>query len=346
MLKRLTPREVLDQLAAQWEPAIREAWEDAVNSIRSNVVLKRVIELLERHQIDQAIRELGIEDDHFAKFETEILRAYNDGGFATVDNMPTVRDPSGNKVVFSWGVRNLVGEQELRQHAAEMVTNTAEDMKAGLRVVLSEGLARGQSPNVTAYRAKNYIGLSSRQLETAEWIEQGLRSGDTEAMRRYLKLKVRGKGPFAALDKAVLKAIADGKPVPAEMVGKIMTAYAKAANVARAKVISRHETLMALDKSRDDAFRKQINDGKLLATDITKTWRHLPQEHPRMQHIAMDKQTVGFDEAFIAPDGTTLRFPRDPNAPGEHTIGCKCRVDYLTDHTGILLRRYRARAGG
>ncbi|MGN6538946.1 MAG: head morphogenesis protein [Mesorhizobium sp.] len=346
MLKRLSSREQLEALASQWEPTLRAAWEDAIDRIRSNVVLKTIIELLEKHEVDAAVRALGIDEDFFARFEIELVRAYNDGGLSTVDNMPSLRDPSGNKVVFAWGVRNLPGEQEIRQHAAEMVTNTAEDMKAGLRTVLAGGLERGQSPNVTAYRVKSYIGLSARQMETGEWIERGLRSGDTEAMRRYLKLKVRAKGPGAAFDKAVLRAIASGEAVPGAMIGKIMTGYAKAATTARAKIIARHETIMALDKSRDDAFRKQINDGKLLATDITKTWRHLPQEHPRMQHVAMDKQTVGFDEPFIAPDETTLRFPRDPKAPGSHTIGCKCRIDYVTDHTGILLRQYRARTGG
>jgi hypothetical protein len=118
MLKRLSARERLEQLASTWEPILRQAWDDALDRIRSNIVLKRIVERLERGDVAGAINELGIEDGAFAKFEQAIVQVYHAGGIATVDNLPTLRDPSGNRIVFSWGVRNLPGEQAMRQHAA------------------------------------------------------------------------------------------------------------------------------------------------------------------------------------------------------------------------------------
>jgi len=59
VLKRLSSREKLEALAAEWAPVLRAAWEEAINRIRSNIVLKNVVELLESHQIDAAVQELG-----------------------------------------------------------------------------------------------------------------------------------------------------------------------------------------------------------------------------------------------------------------------------------------------
>lgn len=354
MLKRLSSREILEQVAVDWEPAVRRSWMESLDEIRSNIVLKRVVERLERGDVHGAVQQMGIEDAKFARVEIALRQAYDAGGISTVSNMPNLRDPSGNRVVFSWGVRNLSGESELRRHAADLVTGITDDARHGLREVLTESLARGQSPykagldavgrisRVTGRREGGLIGLTSQQMRTAAWIRQALRDGNAEGMRQYLGLKLRDR----RFDRAVLKALRDGVGLPDGMTDRIVGQYSNRALDYRGKVIARHETMAALDKSRYDALRQQIEAGKLDARDVTKRWRHSAQEHPRLQHVAMNGQAVPFDQPFVAPDGTRLRYPRDHDAPASHTINCKCRPEYTIDFTRQALRRYRERVGG
>lgn len=354
MLRRLTPRELLEQIAADFEPQVRLAWVEAINRIRSNVVLKRIVERLERGDVAGAVADLGIEDGIFAKFEQSLIQAYHAGGIATVGSMPALRDPSGNRVHFSWGVRNLPAEQAMRDHAARLVTGIVTEARDGIRDVLTENLSRGQSPydagrliagrvnRVNGQREGGLIGLSRPQMETVARIERAMREGDTAYMKSYLSFANRDK----RLDRTVLKAIREGRALAPEEAERVARLYSNKALKYRGEAIARHETMQALDRSRDDAFRQQIADGKLLASDIVKTWKHTPRERARLQHIAMNGQSVQFDQPFVAPDGTQLKYPRDPDAPVSHTLNCFCRAEYKIDHSGSLARRYREQMGG
>lgn len=350
MLKRLSDREILAQLADTWEAALREAWVASINDITASVTLKNVIAEIERGNVDGALRLLNIDADRFGRFERAILNAWDAGGIATVDRMPRLMDPQGNRVVFSWGVRNVPAEQAIRNHAASLVTGIVQDTRAGIREILADGLARGQNPRQTALglvgrinrrtglREGGLIGLTQQQMRTVSWIEQALRDGDAEKLRQYLGLKLRDR----RFDRTILKALREGELVPASTASRIVQQYSNRALKYRGDVLSRHETLLALARAQDDAFAQQIASGKIDQRDLTKTWKHQAgQEHPRMQHIAMNGQTVGFNEAFVAPDGTRLRFPLDPDAPASHTLNCKCRVEYDIDHVGGFLRSYR-----
>lgn len=354
MLRRLSEREILEGLFAEFQPQIRDAWMEAIQTIRSRVTLRALIERLERGDIAGAIESLGIEDGVFARFEQSILQAYHNGGIATVGRMPVLRDPTGSQVHFSWGVRNLPAEQAMRQHAANLVIGTTAEMKQGIREVLTENLSRGQSPydagrmiaghvnRATGQREGGLVGLTPGQMKTVSWIDRDLHAGDPEAMRQYLGLKLRDK----RLDRSIVKALQEGKGMSAEDAGRAARLYSNRALKYRADGIARHETMVSLGKARHDAFRQQIDDGKLLAEDVTKTWKHQTQEHPRMQHVAMEGQVVAFDQPFLAPDGTPLRYPHDPDAPASHTIGCKCRVEYRIDFTAQAIRKHRGQTGG
>lgn len=348
---RKTARQIIEELLAQYQPRIQQAFLEAITELRNGVTLRIIAERLERGDIAGAIEALNIEPEAFSRVELALLEAYNGGGQATVANLPKATDPEGQPIVFRWGVRNLPAEQEMREHAAARVRDITVDAREGLRQVLSEGLARGENPNVMARdvvgrrnRASNvreggHIGLTARQMETVARLRRDMAAGDVEGMRSYLDLRLRDR----RFDRTIRKAIEEGRPLPKEMVDRIAGQYAERALDYRGRVLARTETMTALSKSRDDAYQQQIDAGKLDAQDVTMTWRKTPRENPRLQHIAMDGQTVGFHDGFIAPDGTRLRYPHDPQAPARHTIGCMCRVDYKISFAEAALRRYRQR---
>lgn len=355
MLRRLTPRELLEQIAADFEPQVRLAWVEAINRIRSNIILKRIVERLERGDVAGAVADLGIEDGIFAKFEQSLIQAYHSGGIATVDSMPALRDPSGSRVHFSWGVRNLPAEQAMRQHAANLVTAITTEARDGIRDVLTENLARGQSPydagrmiagrlnRANGVREGGLIGLSRPQMETVARIERAMREGDTAYMHDYLSFANRDK----RLDRTVLKAIREGRGLSPEEVERVTRLYSNRALKYRGDTISILETNTALAMAKRDAFQQQIDEGKIEAGDVTKTWGRSISRNRREMHSAMVGVTVPFDQPFTLPDGIQCTGPHDPALPASHRVNCKCPMpEYRIDFTGQALRRYRERTGG
>lgn len=346
MLRRLSSREQLAVLASEWETRLRLAFMEAVNAIRDTVTLRVIVERLERRDVAGAIEALQIDREAFGSLEVALADAYNAGGMATAEDM-ALRDPEGHRVVFRFGVRNPEAEAWLRNHSSQLVTRIVDDQREAIRQSLTEGLARGDNPRATALdvvgrvnrvtgrREGGVIGLSSPHAATVENARRAMLSGDIEGMRRYLTLKTRDR----RFDASIRKAIAEGRALAAADVARVTGRLSDRYLKLRADTIALHETFWALSASRDQAFRQAIASGKVDARDVTKTWLHTPQEHPRMQHVAMQGQTVAFDQPFIAPDGTPIMHPHAEGVPARHTLGCKCRADYRIDYVARLIRR-------
>ncbi|MGX5827368.1 head morphogenesis protein [Mesorhizobium sp. 43Arga] len=346
MLKRLSPRERFEQLVADLMPKLRQAFLEAIDDITTNIVLRRIVERLERGDINGAISAMDLDPAAFRPLDEAIRAAFNGGGVATVDAMPTLRDPSGHRIVVRWDARNLAAEQWVRDHSAQLVTGIVQDQTIAIRTALETGLARGDNPTktavsvvgrvstVTGRREGGLIGLTTVQGEYVARARQELLSGEPDQLRAYLNRQCRDK----RFDRTITAAIRDGKPIPTDLVTRITGRYADGLLKLRADTIGLHETFAALGASKDIAFRQQIEKGSLRADVVTKGWRHTPQKHGREQHEAMQGQVVAFDQPFTAPDGTSIPYPHAPGVPTRHTLGCKCFAEYKVDFVAQLVR--------
>ncbi len=345
MLKRLTSRERLEQLVSSYEPLLRAAFMAAVDDIRSNIVLRRIVERLEKGDISGAIDAMFIEEAAFNPLEEALRQAFNAGGVDTVSNMPTLKDPDGYAIVIRWDARNVAAESWLLDHSSYLVTNIISDQREAIRTTLTESLARGDNPTkaakaivgpvnrATGRREGGILGLTSQQAQFVQNARDELLSGDPALLRNYLERGRRDK----RFDRTIAKAIRDGKALTADQVEKITGRYAAGLLKLRADTIALNETFQAMAAAKDMAFRQQIENGNLSAGVVTKTWRHTPQEHGRLQHIAMNGQKVGYDQPFVAPDGTQIMYPHAPGTPARHMIGCKCVCEYSIDHVANLI---------
>lgn len=339
MLKRLSPRERFELLILTWVPVVRAAFIEAIDDIRSNIVLRRIVDLLERGDVGGAIRAMNLDEAAFRELDEAIRQAFNAGGVATIEGFPVLRDPEGHRLVVRWDMRNIAAETWLREHSSTLISRILADQIEAIRAALADGLARGENPTRTALnvigrinratgrREGGVIGLTAAQARYVENAIRELLSGDPDALRNYLGRERRDK----RFDKTVLKAIAEGKPLPIETVNRIVGRYSDNLLKLRADTLALSETMSALAASRDLAFRQQIEAGRLSADVVTKKWKHTPQEKPRLQHVAMAGQTVRFDETFRAPDGTLIDYPHAAGVPLRHKIGCKCMAEYKID---------------
>lgn len=338
-----------DELLDTFEPKLAAAFREAVEAIKSSIVIARVVERLERHDISGAVEAMQIEPEAFAALDLALQEAFNAGGINAVGEFPTVKDDQGNRVIWRFGVRNPSAEAILRDLSSTMVTHVTEDQKLGIRYALEQGLARGSNPRSTALdvvgrqskitgrRGGGVIGLTRHQIEYIERARENLRSGDPDLMKQYMALKTRDR----RFDRTVALAIREGKPVPLDMLSKIIGRLSDKALLLRGEMLSRTETMMALGSSRDEAMRQQIEAGKIAGQDVRKIWRSAGDSRVRHTHKALNGKSVGMDEAFVS-SGAVIRFPGDPKAPISETSGCRCRLQYKVDYIGAGVRRFRA----
>ncbi len=339
-----------DELLRHYETELAAAFREACDAIKSSIVLARVIERLERGDINGAVEAMQIEPEAFSALEIALQEAFNAGGTNAVGELPKVMDPQGNRVIWRFGVRNPVAEAVLRELSSTMVTHITDDQRQGIREALAQGLASGANPRATALdvvgrqnrvtgrREGGVIGLTRYQIEFIERARIHLASGDPELMNRYFELKTRDK----RFDRTVMAAIRAGKPVTGETLTRIIGRLRDKNLLLRGEMLARTETMMALSSARDEAMRQQIEAGKVQAQDVTKTWRSAGDSRVRHTHRVLNGNTVGMDEVFQSPSGALLRFPGDPRAPVSEISGCRCRLEYKVDHIGAVVRRYRA----
>ncbi|HEX5933593.1 MAG TPA: head morphogenesis protein, partial [Pseudorhizobium sp.] len=148
-----------DELLERYEPRLAAAFRECIDAIRSTVVLKTVVERLERGDVAGAVRAIQIEPQAFAALELALQEAFNAGGVNMVQSLPQLVAPDGTRVLFQFGVRNLMAETMLRNHSSTLVTNIVEDQREALRMAFEAGLSRGQNPTRTAL---DVVGRVSR----------------------------------------------------------------------------------------------------------------------------------------------------------------------------------------
>lgn len=152
-------------------------------------------------------------------------------------------------------------------------------------------------------------------------------------MREYLTLGTRGK----RYDRVVRKAIAEGKPVPAEEVNKIMRELRDNNLRLRAKTIARDQSLTAIRAGRHEGYRQLLESGTVTEDQIERTWDAAADKRTRDSHLAMEGQTVtGMSSPFVSPvTGARLMYPGDTSlgAPASETVQCRCferiRIRYI-----------------
>lgn len=351
-MPRKTSRQIVEELLDKHEPLIREAFLRAIDDIRSSVTLRVMVERLERGDIIGAAEAVNVDPAAFGPLERAIAEAYYDGGNAEVGNYPLVRYPDGSRVIWRFGVRDPIGEAWLREHSSRLVTRTTEDMREAIRVALSEGFARGQNPTRTALdvvgrvsrstnrREGGIVGLTAQQSRAVENARRRLLSGDPAALQEIFGLKRRDR----RFDRTIAKAIREGKPLPAEFIAKWTGRYSDSLLKLRGDLIGLNETHAALARSREDAIRQQIEAGKVDAQDVTKVWRHTPQESPRLHHQQMNGKAVAYGEKFELPNGVRMDYPHSEDAPISETAFCKCHYALKVDFFASVERRFRAQA--
>jgi hypothetical protein len=327
----------IEDLIDQWDPVLRRAFLDSIREVRDGAQIEAIARMLERGDVEGAVRAVGLNPVQFSEFDRAMERAFEAGGKFTASSVPTVRDADGLRVKFQFNVRNPDAEAWLRDRSSTQIREILDDQRQMIRSVLRDGMERGVNPRTAALdlvgrvgpdgqRTGGYVGLTESQSQWVRNYEAELRSDNPlQALSRKLRDK--------RFDSIVRRAAASEQPIRAEDVQKMVTAYRNRALRYRAETIARTEAMASLHQSQDESMRQAVDQGIVEADAVTYIWRTASDKRVRESHADIEGQRIGFHGTFVTGRGARLRYPGDPNGPPEEIINCRCwrepKVDFL-----------------
>jgi hypothetical protein len=327
--------ELIDTLA----PDLERAFLEAIDDIKSEVVLKEVVARLEARDIEGAIEALHIQQSAFSRLGEAVRQAFNAGGSLVTKAMPKLADFLGARVVWRWDVSNQGAEAKIRDLSSALITRETETTREAARQTIVAGYSQGQGPNsialdlvgrksaITGKREGGVLGLNGPQSELMNRTRINLLSGDPKLMAKYLELKTRDK----RFDGAVRRAIASGKPVTTADVDKILMRLRDRNLKLRGETVARTETLTSVMAAKHEAYQQGLDAAGRDASLVTRKWRSAEDRKVRHTHMALNATEVtGMDAPFMSPSGAMMRFPGDISmgAGAGEIINCRCDVEY------------------
>lgn len=326
----------LNRLLEKYAPAIRDAIIAGIRDIRDNAVVSEIVTMIERNDVDGALRALGYNPAVFNTYYTLMVQAFQESGMLLMAAQPKYTDDAnGVKTMLRFNVRDRNAEQWLRERSSSLVTNIEDDVRSAVRDTLNDGLAQGRNPRsvaldlvgrlnrTTGHREGGVVGLGEREAAWSRSVRQKLLSLDPS----YLEMELRDR----RFDGIVQRAIEAGEPLSAEDVQKLTDRYRERALRHRGETIGRTEALAALQRSEYESTRQALEQSGLPPEAATKTWKAVGDERTRDSHAEMHNQTVPMDQPFVSPvTGAQMMHPHDLSlgAPGREVIACRCRVRY------------------
>lgn len=315
---------------AKYGLEVAQAFMAAINDLRSNVELQKVIAALERGDLQGAMDALHLNRAAFAGLEAKITEAFVAGGQGAVASMPAAvsigfRFDPGNQRAASW----------IRQFSGNLITGLVDGERQQARDFLADGMARGAHPRsvglelvgrisrATGNREGGLIGLSAPQRAYVQAARIELASADPKLLNHYLTRTRRDR----RYDRTVLKAIREGKAIDRDTASLMVTRYSARLVQLRGEVIARTEGLPAIRAAKHEAYQQLVDEGRIAEADIERGWHTAGDRRVRDSHEGMSGQTVrGLSLPFQSPSGALLMFPGDTSlgAGTDEIVACRC----------------------
>ena len=302
----------------------------AIRDLTRQVEIQKLLLALERRDLEAAMRALHIDRAAFQPLEAKLVEAFTAGGQGAVATMP-----AAVSIGFRFDPGNQRAAAIIRETAATLITRLTQGEIDQARAFLADGMARGAGPRsmaldlvgrisrATGNREGGLIGLSGPYRDYVATARAELVSTDPALLRNYLTRKQRDR----RYDRAVVRAIETGKPVPPETARTAITRYSARLVRLRGEVIARTEGLPAIRAAKHEAFQQLVDDGRVEVMDIVRGWSTTEDGRQRDSHDAMNGQEVrGLDMPFASPSGAQMMFPGDTSrgAPASEIVACRC----------------------
>lgn len=304
------PAARLHALVNQMEPKFRARFLEVIASIKDQMSLKAVADLITLGRVDEAL----------VTAEVAALRFSNVFGEVIIISGQAAADFIGDKLelIVNFDSVNQDAIGAMQENQLRLVREFAEEQRMATQEALLDGIRRGINPNEMAREVRDSIGLTQQQQQYVNNYRRNLEQLDSNALARALRDK--------RFDPTVARAIAEGNSLSAAQIDKMVERYRQKWLKYRSEVIARTEALRAVHQGNDLMYRQAVEAGTLDINDLVRTWDTSKRPNVRDSHRFMEGQKRKLMEPFVSGLGNHLMQPGDINAPGADTIDCKCAV--------------------
>lgn len=337
-------------------PQIREAFERAIQDIRSTAQARAIDEAIKRaidtgdiaRGVQEVMAAIQLGPEFWAPLDRQISEAFYQGGVWQLAALPKrVSTGSQGPLIVRFDGRHPRAEAWTRQHSAALITEITDDTETVIRETLSEAVEQGRPYRKVRQdligktegnqRTGGLVGLHSRQARAARAARADLEALDA----RYFTRTLRDK----RFDRTVRKAIESGEPLSQSGIDRIVGAYADRLLQARGRTIARTEGNKAMNAGRAEGVVQMIERGEILAEHVSIIWDATPGPRTRDSHRALNGKTIKWGEFFVSPvTGALMRWPHDEDAPAAETVNCRCSARFRIDWKAVMLWRRQNRA--
>ncbi len=315
-------RSELLAMADKLEPRLRERFIAAVNKIRSENRIKELAAAIasgDRRAIAEAS---GLQDVALIADDMQqaLQEAYQKAGAATG---ATMRTSDGAAIRFSFDGYNRRAADYMARNRLKMVQDVVKTSREAISEALRAGIVENKSPIQAAKTIRSMIGLDGRRAKALMNYRAMLERGD------FGMASQRDIGGDA---ERTLRAASGGRVnLSQSRIEDLVDQYQGRLLRSRAGTIAATETFKVLNQASREAF-EQLAEGRGIERGaFRRFWVSTADSHTRHDHVELpliNSEGVGMDEPFILPDGGTIMYPHDPDAPAEQTINCRCTVVY------------------
>lgn len=310
MVYFIDPSSRLLSLADKLAPKYKARFLQVVATIRDQLTLRRIEQLLVAGQVEEAI----------VLAETAALQLSRLWGdtyiLAADDTARLISDALNITVNF-----NMVNDRALREmqwNQLRLVREFTTKQREATREALEEGIRRGINPRDMAREFRGSIGLTARQVRAVNNYRRMLQELDPTALQRALRDR--------RFDRTLARSIEQGRPLTQGQIEKMVERYRSRYIKYRSEVISRTESLRAVHAGTDEMYQQAIDSGTLQANALVRTWDTSKDGRVRSSHRAMEGQQRPIGEPFTSGIGNAMRYPGDPEAPPADSVQDRCAV--------------------
>ena len=298
----------IDALLVKAERVFQQSFLRAVRQIRDSVTLAELESLLSQRRFEDALIQAEIAATNLS---SAYVTAYV---LAAEDVLKFLSDSIGITVNFDQV--NARAVQEMREASLRLIQGFTSGQRAATRQALVEGIRRGANPRDQARLFRESIGLTVGQSRAVANFRRLLEQGSAEALTRDLR--------DARFDTSIRRAVSGVRPLTSSQIDRQVQRYYERSLVLRSQTIARTESLAAVHRGSDAAFRQAIAAG-LIDPDLSQTWHTAGDGRVRVpSHTFMNGQVRPFGVSFLSGTGNQLRYPGDSRAPASDTVQCRC----------------------
>lgn len=307
----------LDELLAKYEPRLAARFRSLMQRVRGRRSAAELEVMIERGATSEAIGTIMDDVDAAAQAMASEVAAL---------------DMVIGRAVSAWigeEVGKLISYDGANARAVQRLASSRDwlrrwwgaDQQQAIDAVLEEvgaGLVEGINPRQMAIAIRDSIGLTPDRARAVANYRKALEANS----RRTLGYELRDHRS----DRAVARAIKDGKPLSQAQIDKLVNRYHERQIAHRAEAIARTESARALHEADDESFAQAVEAGHLEEDRIQCEWHAGTAPRTRDSHVKMRGQLRRLRHPFTTGKGYSLRYPCDPEAPSSEVVNCRCRV--------------------